>query len=62
MTYLVYVDGKQPPTRQHESLVNAMQEAERIALQPDNQLRKIYILRVEKINEPVISRKWAAQE
>lgn len=62
MSYLVYVEGKAPPTKQHFYLVDAMSEVERLAEQPDNRLRKIYILKVEKVNEPKITRTWASLE
>lgn len=58
MTYMVYVDGKTGPSKEHAYMTDAVVEAERLAAQPDNKLRKIYILKVEKVNEPVITREW----
>ena len=58
MTYMVYVHGKTGPSKEHTYMTDAVTEAERLAAQPDNKLRKIYILKVEKVNEPVITRTW----
>lgn len=58
MSYLIYVDGKNLPTKEHDSLVNAMIEVERLAQQPDNKMRKIFILEIMQVNEPVVTRQW----
>lgn len=58
MSYMVYVEGKQAPTVVHTFLCDAEAEAERLAKQPDNKMRKIHILQVVKINEPVVTRTW----
>lgn len=58
MMFFVFVDGKAAPTKSHPNILQAMQEAERLALQPDNQMRKIYVMQALKVNEPVITRDW----
>lgn len=58
MSYMVFVEGKNAPTKEHTFLVDAEAEAERLASQSDNKMRKIYILQVVKTNEPVVSRTW----
>ena len=62
MSYLIYVDGKILPTKEHGGLVDAMEEAGRLAQQPDNKMRKIFILQVVKVNEPVVTRQWKPNE
>jgi len=58
MSYMVFVQGKQPPVKKHDFLVDAEAEVERLAQMPDNRMSKIYILEIKKVNEPVITRRW----
>ena len=60
MSYMVFVEGKQPPTKVHTFLCDAEAEVERLALQPDNKIRKIYIFSIVKTNEPTYGRTWIA--
>ena len=59
MSYMVFVEGKSAPTKEHTFVVDAEVEAERLAEQPDNKMRKIYLLKVVEVNEPVVTRIWA---
>ena len=58
MSYMVFVEGKQPPTMEHQLLVEAKEEALRLASQPDNKMRKVYVMQVIAVNKPVVSRVW----
>lgn len=58
MSYMVFVEGKQAPTREHQLLVEAKEEAVRLASQPDNNMRKVYVIQVIATNEPVVMRVW----
>jgi len=58
MSYMVFVEGKQTPTREHHFLIDAKSEAERLASQHDNKMRKIYIMQIIETNEPVVTRVW----
>lgn len=58
MSYMVFVDGKQPPTKEHTFLCEAEAEANRLSTHPDNKMRKIYIMQIVKTNEPVVTRVW----
>ena len=58
MSYMVFVEGKQPPTREHQFLVEAKEEAVRLASQPDNNMKKVYVMQVIAVNEPVVMRVW----
>ena len=58
MSYMIFVEGKSAPTKEHDFLVDAEAEAERLAEQPDNKMRKIYILKVVEINKPIVNRVW----
>ena len=58
MSYMVFVEGKQPPTREHQLLVEAKEEAVRLASQPDNKLRKVYVMQIVETNEPYVLRVW----
>ena len=58
MSYMVFVEGRSAPTKEHTFVVDAEAEAERLAEQPDNKMRKIYILKVVEINKPIVNRVW----
>jgi len=58
MSYMVFVEGKQAPTREHQLLVEAKEEAVRLASQPDNKMKKVYVIQVIATNEPVVMRVW----
>jgi hypothetical protein len=58
MSYMVFVDGKQPPQKEHDFLVDAESEAERLATHPDNKMRKIYVMKAVETYEPVVTREW----
>lgn len=58
MSYMVFVEGKQLPTREHQLLVDAKSEVERLASQRDNKMKKIYIMQIIETNEPVVTRVW----
>ena len=58
MSYMVFVEGKQPPTREHHYLIEAKEEAVRLASQPDNKMRKVYVMQIIETNEPVVIREW----
>lgn len=58
MSYMVFVEGKHAPTREHQLLVEAKEEAVRLASQPDNKLRKVYVMQIVETNEPVVMRVW----
>lgn len=42
--YMLYVEGRSGPTRKHKTLLSASNEANRLALQPQNAGRNVYIL------------------
>ena len=58
MSYMVFVEGKSAPTKEHTFVVEAEAEAERLAEQPDNKMRKIHVLKVVEVYEPIVTRAW----
>ena len=58
MSYLVYVEGKSSPVKEHMYLVDAKAEAERLATHPDNKMRNIYVVKIVTVSQPVVSRQW----
>jgi hypothetical protein len=55
MTYMVAVEGKQAPSKEHEFYQDAKDEAIRLASKPDNRSAKIYILEIKAVMMPVFS-------
>jgi hypothetical protein len=59
MSYMVYVEGRNHPCVVHNTLKSAKDEAERLAAQPDNKMRMIYIAKIYMTGVPVTERQWS---
>jgi hypothetical protein len=58
MTYMVFIEGKQPPMKKHDLLVDAEGEAELLATHPEYKMKKIYVIEVVQTYEPIVTREW----
>jgi hypothetical protein len=56
MSFMVFVEGKQAPMREHETLEEARVEAERLAT--GNEGRRVLVLSVVAVLEPIRGHRW----
>ena len=51
--YMVSVDGRTAPTKEHDTVESAIAEAQRVAMQPANLSRTVRVLQVVATLPPV---------
>jgi hypothetical protein len=60
MSYMIYVDGQSPPSKEHETVEEARTEAERLS--PKYGDRKIFVLAVIDVLIPTRQHSWRSEE
>ena len=58
MTYMVSVCGSNAPRKEHEFLIDAKVEAQRLAEQPNNKDRVIHVVQIVATLAPVTKHEW----